>query len=38
MYYQTMSNMMLENHATMMNVIENMGGGDSYWEVTYDNY
>ncbi|MFK7907775.1 MAG: hypothetical protein AB8B69_21730 [Chitinophagales bacterium] len=23
----------MQNHTTMMNVIENMGGGDSYWSV-----
>ena len=36
--YQAMSNMMLEQHATMMNVIENLGGGDTYWEIKYNDY
>jgi hypothetical protein len=36
--YQTMSNMLLENHVGMMNIIEDFGGGNSYWEVKYDNY
>lgn len=36
---QMMQNMSLENHATMMNVINNMGGGDdSYWEVKYSDW
>ena len=34
-----MNNMNLENHATMLNVINNMGGGDgSYWEVKYNDW
>ena len=28
-----MQRMSLENHATMMNVINNMGGGNDYWSV-----
>lgn len=36
---QMMNNMNLENHATMLNVINNMGGGDgSYWEVKYNDW
>ena len=34
-----MSNMNLETHTTMLNVINNMGGGDgSYWEVKYNDW
>ncbi len=34
-----MNNMNLENHATMLNVINNLGGGDdSYWEVKYNDW
>lgn len=36
---QMMQNMSLENHATMLNVINNLGGGDdSYWEVKYSDW
>lgn len=31
--YQKLSRMMLESHATNMNIIENMGGSGDYWEV-----
>ncbi|RME06136.1 MAG: hypothetical protein D6816_08070, partial [Bacteroidetes bacterium] len=37
-YFNTMSNMLTENHATMLNVIENMGGGENYWEVKYNDW
>lgn len=37
-YYNTMSNMLTENHATMLNVIENLGGGDDYWKVKYNDW
>ncbi len=37
--FKIMQNTMTENHVTMMNVINNMGGGsDNYWKVTYDNW
>lgn len=31
--YQMMSQMSLQNHASMMNCIENIGGSGNYWEV-----
>ncbi len=34
----TMNNMMMQQHATTMNIIENIGGTDNYWEVTDSNY
>lgn len=34
--YNTMSNMMTEQHVTSMNIIENMGGSGNYWEIKYD--
>lgn len=34
-FYNWYSNMMLQQHASMLNVIENMGDGDRYWEVKY---
>ncbi|RMG84560.1 MAG: hypothetical protein D6714_07645 [Bacteroidetes bacterium] len=30
--------MSLQNHATMLNVINNLGGSDDYWEVKYRNW
>ncbi len=34
-----MNNMNLENHAAMLNVINNLGGGgDNYWEVKYSDW
>ena len=33
MMYRTMSNMMLQNHATTMNAISNIGGSSDYWSV-----
>lgn len=37
-FFNTYSNMLLEQHASILNVIENMGGGDSYWEVKYNDW
>lgn len=34
MYYNVMNDMMMQNHATSLNIIENMGGTGNYWEVT----
>jgi hypothetical protein len=34
--FTMMQNSMTENHATMMNVINNMGGGDDYYYVDYN--
>ena len=34
--WNMMQNMSLQNHATSMNIIENIGGGNNYWEVTND--
>ncbi|MGB1241367.1 MAG: hypothetical protein ACPG49_02525 [Chitinophagales bacterium] len=31
--FPMLQNASMQNHTTMMNVIENMGGGDSYWSV-----
>ncbi|RLD60260.1 MAG: hypothetical protein DRJ05_05010 [Bacteroidetes bacterium] len=33
-----MNDVMMNNHATMMNSIENYGGTGNYWEVKYDDY
>ncbi len=38
MYFDIMNDMSLQNHATMLNVIEGMGGSDNYWEVTNSPY
>ena len=32
--FNMMNNMSLQNHATMLNTIENFGGTGNYWEVT----
>lgn len=37
-FYNWYSNMLTEQHATMLNVIENMGDGDRYWEVKYNDW
>lgn len=34
--FNTMNNMLLEQHATSLNIIENIGGSNDYWEVKYD--
>ncbi len=34
MYFDVMNDMMMQNHATSLNIIENMGGTGNYWEVT----
>ena len=31
--FNMMNNMSLQNHATTMNIIENIGGTGNYWEV-----
>ncbi|MBN2729089.1 MAG: hypothetical protein JXR53_07680 [Bacteroidales bacterium] len=33
-----MNDMMMNNHATMLNTIENFGNTGNYWEVNYNNY
>jgi len=33
MYFNTMQNIMTQQHATSLNIIENMGGRGNYWEV-----
>ncbi len=37
MMFNTMQNIMTQQHATSLNIIENMGNSGNYWEVTYDN-
>ncbi len=34
--FNSMQNMLMEQHATSLNIISNIGGGDDYWEVKYD--
>jgi hypothetical protein len=36
--FNIMNNMSLQNHATMLNTIENFGGTGNYWEVTDSMY
>lgn len=36
--FTTMNNMNLESHATMLNVINNLGNGDTYYKVEYNNW
>jgi len=36
--FTMMNNMSLENHATMLNVINNLGGGNTTYEVKYNDY
>ncbi len=36
--FNMMNNMSLQNHATMLNTIENFGGTGNYWEVTNSLY
>ncbi len=36
--FSIMNDMMLNNHATMLNTIENFGNTGNYWEVKYNDY
>lgn len=36
--YGIMNDMMMNNHATMLNTIENFGNTGNYWEVKYNDY
>jgi hypothetical protein len=36
MYFNTMQDIMLQQHATSLNIIENIGGTGNYWEVVND--
>ncbi|RMD73596.1 MAG: hypothetical protein D6818_04490 [Bacteroidetes bacterium] len=36
--FNSMQNMLLEQHATSLNIIENIGGSDNYWEVKYNDW
>ena len=36
--FNIMNDMMMNNHATMLNTIENFGNTGNYWEVKYNNY
>ncbi len=38
MYFNVMNDMMLNQHATSLNIIENMGGTNNYWEVVPNTY
>ena len=38
MMFNTMQNIMLNQHATSLNIIENMGSSGNYWEVVDNNY
>jgi len=33
MYFNMMNNMQLQNHVTSLNIIENIGGSNNYWEI-----
>ncbi len=36
--FNTMNNILLEQHAASLNIIENIGGSDDYWEVKYNDW
>ncbi len=38
MMFNTMQNIMLNQHATSLNIIENMGSSNNYWEVVSHDY
>lgn len=36
--WKIMNNMNMQNHVGMLNIIENMGGGDGYYKIEYKNW